>query len=485
MARIRSRFRRAATLAVPALCLLASADASAAPDDVLEPDGAHEDHHHMPAEYAEPGWSMPPVSFAEPEYPLAAQFVLADTSNFTAGGITEVQYVVVHTMQGSYEGSINWFLNPSSDVSAHFCMRAEDGEITQMVNLGDRAWHVGNSNSYAIGIEHEGFVDDASWYTWAAYSESAKLARWLADHFGLPLDRDHIVGHVDLPAQTHTDPGPNWNWDLYMALVRDVVGDGVVEGVVVDPDRACAVTATTDTVLTTTLEDPAALGDGSKCVVPAGTELAVLHAGADMIGKRRLVLADESPCVELGDAFATIADFDAFCSLEELAVAGASVALDGGAPIVVGADGAFAWSGIGAGAHTIDGSLAGFESVSVPLDHGGYPGVRLVVRLPSTAAGDSTGGDGGDETGGGDTAPATDPTTAGSGDDGGETDGGSSPSDPDDDESPLPATFGETEQNAGCGCRGGQGSGAMGLPLGALLLLAARRRRATAVRRPR
>lgn len=484
MARIRSRFRRAATLAVPALWLLASTEAVAAPDEFLDPDGAHEDHHHMPPAYAEPGWSMPPVSFAEPEYPLAAQFVEADSSNFTAGGITEVQYVVVHTMQGSYEGSINWFLNPSSDVSAHFCMRAEDGEITQMVNLDDRAWHVGNSNSYAIGIEHEGFVDDASWYTWAAYSQSARLARWLCDRFGLPLDRDHILGHVELPAQTHTDPGPNWNWDLYMALVRDVVGEGVIEGVVVDPDRACAVTATADTVLTTTLEDPAALGDGSKCVVPAGTELAVLHAGADMVGKRRVVLADDSPCAELGDAFATITHFDAFCSLEDLAVTGASVALDGGAPIVVGADGAFAWTGVGAGAHTIDGSALGFRSVSVPLDHGGYPGARLVVRLPSTAAGDSTGGDPGLDTGADDSDLPADPTTAGDGDGGGET-GGSAPSDPEDNEWPLPATFGETEESAGCGCREGLDSSAMGLPLGALLLLATRRRRATALRRPR
>jgi hypothetical protein len=479
MARLVSRFRRAAIFAVPALCLLASADASAAPDELLDPDDPHEDHHDMPAEYAEPGWSMPPVSFAEPEYPLAAQFVEADSSNFTAGGITEVQYVVVHTMQGSYEGSINWFLNPSSDVSAHFCMRAEDGEITQMVYLGDRAWHVGNSNSYAIGIEHEGFVDDASWYTWAAYSESAKLARWLCDHFGLPLDREHIVGHVDLPAQTHTDPGANWNWDLYMALVRDVVGEGVVEGVVVDPERACAVTAVNDTVLTATLEDPAAQDAAAKCTVPAGTELAVLHAGADLLGKRRVVLADDSPCAELGDGFATIGDFDAFCSPEEVAVAGASVVLDGGAPIVVGADGVFSWSGVGAGAHTIDGSAAGFEAASVPIDHAGYPGVRVVVRLPSTAAGDSTGG--GDD---GDEPPTTTTTTAGGDDDGGETAGGTGDAagDPEDDgDPPLPATFGETEDSAGCGCR----SNGSGGSVGALVLVLACWRRARSVRRPR
>ncbi len=434
-------------------------------------DDPHEDHHDMPPEYAAPGWSLPPVSFAEPEYPLAAGFIEADSSNFTANGITEVQYVVLHTMQGSYEGSINWFLNPDSDVSAHFCMRSEDGEITQMVALDDRAWHVGNSNSYAIGIEHEGFVDDASWYTWAMYSESAKLARWLADHFGLPLDRDHIVGHVELPNQTHTDPGPNWDWPLYMALIQDVVGEGVTEGVVVDPERACTIVASADTVLTATLEDPDALADDAKCLVAAGTEIAYLHAGADMIGHRRVVLADASPCAALGDAFATTAQFEGFCAPELLAVAGAAVRLDGGEPVVAGPDGAFAWTGVGQGAHTIEASAAGAEAV-VPFDHAGYPGTRLVVRLPALDAGEATGA--GESTGDGPRPP--DPATS-EGSDTGEP-GSTTDAKPDDGQA-LPGTFGETQDEAGCSCRGASDGGRTtpALLLVGLGLVGRRRRR--------
>jgi hypothetical protein len=447
------------------------APGQAAADD--DPDG---DHHHPPPEYAAPGWDLPPVSFAEPEYPLAAQFIEADPSNFTAGGIDVVQYVVVHTMQGSYEGSINWFLNPVSDVSAHFCVRSEDGDITQMVHLDDRAWHVGNSNSWAIGIEHEGFVDDASWYTFAMYSRSAELARWLADHFALPLDRDHIVGHVELPNQTHTDPGGNWNWDLYMALVQEIVGEGRVEGVVVDPGLACTLTATSDTYVKATLQDQAELGDDAKCFIAAGTELAYLHAGDDRVGHRRLVLADDGPCATLGEGFAFADHFTGFCAPEELGVAGATVTLDGSAAVVVGADGAFAWTDVGPGAHTIDASATDFEPASLPFDHAGYPGARVVVRLPSPdAASDTT--DGGEPPGDGGSTPP--PPGVGTSDGSGEfgTDGPAA-----NDEPALPDTYGETGDAAGCGCqapRRGDPTGWFAL-LAAPLLLRPRRRRAHA-----
>ncbi len=418
------------------------------------PDG--EDHHHRP-----PGWDalhgeVPPAADEAPEYPLAAAYVPADSSNYTAGGITNVQYIVVHTMQGSYAGSISWFQNPTSDVSAHFCMRAEDGEITQMVHLADRAWHVGNSNSLAIGIEHEGFVDDASWYTWAMYARSAELARWLADHHGLPLDRDHIVGHVELPSQTHTDPGPNWNWDLYMALVHDVVAAGVVEGVVVDAGKACTLTASVDTWVTATLQDPAELTEADKCLVPAGTELVAYASSDDIYGHRRLTLADGACAGNVAQGgFVVPADFTGACSPNQVAAAGAQVVLDGGAPIVVGEDGRFSIADVGQGAHVLDASGTGFVASSVPFDQAVYPGRRLVVVLEPEDAGTS-GGDGTDggvdpSDGGDDGIGEDDASDAGTDDDSasGTDDGGIDPA--------LPGTFGESEDADGCACRTGRG----------------------------
>lgn len=59
------------------------------------------------------------------------------------------------------------------------------------------------------------------------YQSSAKLVRYLADIYDIPLDRQHIVDHDQhhglAPARAkkmHTDPGPYWDWDYYMDLVR-------------------------------------------------------------------------------------------------------------------------------------------------------------------------------------------------------------------------------------------------------------------------
>jgi len=153
-----------------------------------------------------------------------AAFSAAHSSNYRAAsrGSGSINYVVVHTMQGSYAGSISWFKNPSSNVSAHYMVRSSDGDITQMVDDSDIAWHVACFNNEAIGIEHEGFVDaPGRWYTDAMYTRSAELTAWLAEAYNIPVDRQHILGHGEAPdCSSHTDPGPGWNWNHYLDLVR-------------------------------------------------------------------------------------------------------------------------------------------------------------------------------------------------------------------------------------------------------------------------
>ncbi len=173
-----------------------------------------------------------------------ARWVPASSSNYTGGrGGSPVQYVVIHTMQGSYAGSISWFQNPAAMASAHYNLRSSDGEATQMVREGDTAWHAGNwfYNQHSVGIEHEGFVaDPGRWYTEAMYVASARLTRALCDRYRIPIDRQHIIGHYQIPssgsgapcsegatgcggAGHHTDPGNGgtaWNWSHYMDLVR-------------------------------------------------------------------------------------------------------------------------------------------------------------------------------------------------------------------------------------------------------------------------
>lgn len=157
-------------------------------------------------------------------YP-GALWSAAHASNYTGSsrGAADINYIVIHTTQGSYAGAISWFKNPSSNVSAHYVTRSSDGQITQMVDDADTAWHDACFNSETIGIEHEGWVEDPdAWYTEAMYTESARLTAWLAAAYGIPLDRAHIMGHGDAPdCSSHTDPGPGWDWDHYMSLVRN------------------------------------------------------------------------------------------------------------------------------------------------------------------------------------------------------------------------------------------------------------------------
>src|SRR3546814_10763289 len=80
-------------------------------------------------------------------------------------------------MQGSYAGSISWFQNSSSQVSAHYLIRSSDGQVTQMVREYNKAWHVRSHNPHSIGIEHEGYISNPDWYTSAMYNTSAAITR--------------------------------------------------------------------------------------------------------------------------------------------------------------------------------------------------------------------------------------------------------------------------------------------------------------------
>ncbi|MFG3166138.1 N-acetylmuramoyl-L-alanine amidase [Streptomyces sp. NPDC048200] len=165
-----------------------------------------------------------------PDYP-SALWVPASTSNYAVGRTASISKVVIHVTQGSYAGTISWFQNPTAEVSAHYVVRSSDGQITQMVRDKDTAWHARSGNATGIGIEHEGYIDDPTWFTDAMYRSSAALTAYLCNRYGIPKDRAHIVGHSEVPGNDHTDPGPNWNWTYYMQLVGGSTGGGGGGGV--------------------------------------------------------------------------------------------------------------------------------------------------------------------------------------------------------------------------------------------------------------
>jgi AmpD protein len=106
-------------------------------------------------------------------------------------------------------------------VSAHFLIR-RDGELCQFVPCGGRAWHAGESswkgraqcNDFSIGVELEGTGEAP--FTDAQYKRLAFLTRTLKAHYPI---RD-IVGHSDVAPGRKSDPGPQFDWARYRALLR-------------------------------------------------------------------------------------------------------------------------------------------------------------------------------------------------------------------------------------------------------------------------
>ncbi|MFF7239552.1 N-acetylmuramoyl-L-alanine amidase [Streptomyces collinus] len=157
-----------------------------------------------------------------------ARWVPASAANYRRADRPDdypVDRVVVHVTQGGYASAVKVFQDPAHRAAAHYVVR-RDGRITQLVRELDVAFHAGNRayNERSVGIEHEGFVEDASSFTDAMYASSARLTAAICARYGIPVDREHIVGHVEVPGTDHTDPGRFWDWDRYLRLVRAVRG---------------------------------------------------------------------------------------------------------------------------------------------------------------------------------------------------------------------------------------------------------------------
>ena len=169
----------------------------------------------------------------------------------------EVSAVVIHYTEGSYAGAISWFKNCDAQVSAHYVIRSVDGQVTQMVLEKDKAWHARTANGYTIGIEHEAYGNVWEFFTEAMYQSSANLVRSICSRYEAiegrrTHDRDTldsgfcvnnglynlggegaciaIKGHQHYPDQSHTDPGPYWDWNYYYKLINEGTPFIVMEG---------------------------------------------------------------------------------------------------------------------------------------------------------------------------------------------------------------------------------------------------------------
>lgn len=157
--------------------------------------------------------------------------------NYSSRGGSAIREAVIHTTEGNYSGAISWLRNPASQASAHYVVRSSDGQVTQLVRESNKAWHARDHNPYSLGIEHEAFVSNSSWYTSAMYNASAGIVRmFCARYSGITCssaykgasssghmvlgDSVDIKGHQHLSGNDHNDPGKYWNWVNYYGLIN-------------------------------------------------------------------------------------------------------------------------------------------------------------------------------------------------------------------------------------------------------------------------
>jgi hypothetical protein len=168
----------------------------------------------------------------------------------------EGYYATVLSILNSKGASVHYAVNGKKDNSSD----AAPGEISQFVRDAHYAYHARCWNLHSTGTEHEGFASNPAWFTPELYNASAGVTRNLANKFGYAKDRNHIIAHgqktvsgwpayasanlgIDPYCNTHTDPGPYWDWTGYMTLVNgalpvtpfDFDGDGWAEKTIFRP----------------------------------------------------------------------------------------------------------------------------------------------------------------------------------------------------------------------------------------------------------
>lgn len=153
-----------------------------------------------------------------------------------------ISLLVLHTMEapekpGTALAVARWFAGPTAPrASAHYCVDSE--ETVQCVAEQDVAWAAPGANSVGIQIEHAGYAKQTvlGWtdeYSTKMLLLSAKLAAGICYRHNIPVvkltasdliaKKRGICGHSDVSQafkkSTHTDPGKDFPWPQYLALV--------------------------------------------------------------------------------------------------------------------------------------------------------------------------------------------------------------------------------------------------------------------------
>jgi N-acetyl-anhydromuramyl-L-alanine amidase AmpD len=98
---------------------------------------------------------------------------------------TKIDLIVTHSCEGTYEGAIGTFLGHDRQVSAHLVLKEDGSEATQMVAIGQKAWHACAFNSRSIGLEMAGW--EAKGIAAVEQGEAAAICAYLCHRYSIPV----------------------------------------------------------------------------------------------------------------------------------------------------------------------------------------------------------------------------------------------------------------------------------------------------------
>ena len=136
--------------------------------------------------------------------------------NFNVCFNRKIECIVLHaTGSNNINSTIYWFENPESKVSAHYIID-KNGDVVQMVQDKDIAWHCGDSrwrgkryvNRYSVGVELVNLNDGKDNYPCLQITETLSLCKRLCRLYG--LDDTGITTHKAVSPDRKHDPA---GWD--------------------------------------------------------------------------------------------------------------------------------------------------------------------------------------------------------------------------------------------------------------------------------
>jgi N-acetylmuramoyl-L-alanine amidase len=155
----------------------------------------------------------------------------ASSPNFTPGKNRKPLVIVLHSTGAAgataFQGAISWLRNPVSGVSAHYVV-SRDGDIVQLVQTADIAWHAGKAkwknytdvNKISVGVEIV-HLDSKNNFDWPLeqMESVAGICKMLMDKWKIPIE--NIVSHASVarPVGRKVDP-VNFNWERFWEILK-------------------------------------------------------------------------------------------------------------------------------------------------------------------------------------------------------------------------------------------------------------------------